>query len=73
MINDQAVLLTSALEVAEQQLMGDFASSWPLTKVLDIGGSERCPKYSSKVNQVQGQWTVMLEATAKISAGLVAA
>lgn len=49
LISGHAVLLTAALEVAERELMGSYASFWPLTKVLDIGGSERCPKYSEKV------------------------
>ena len=30
--------------------MGGFANSWPLTKVLDIGGTKRCPKYTNKVD-----------------------
>lgn len=47
LINNRPILLTSALEVAERELMGDYAHSWPLTKVLDIGGDERCPKYSA--------------------------
>ena len=49
LINNRPVLLTSVLEVAEKELMGDFASSWPLTKVLDIGGSERRPNYTAKI------------------------
>lgn len=61
LIKDQEILLTSALAVAEHQLMGEFASRWPLTKVLDIGGRERCPKYTSKVDtQVSSEWLVGL-------------
>lgn len=50
LIQGQPVLLTSLLEVAECELMGGFADSWPLTKVLDIGGTKRCPKYTTKVD-----------------------
>ena len=32
--------------MAEKELMGEFSSSWPLTKVLDIGGVERRPHFS---------------------------
>ncbi len=48
LIHDRPVLLTSALAVAEDELLGGFANSWPLTKVLDIGGTERCPKYTDQ-------------------------
>ena len=48
LLGSRAVLLPSALKVAEQELMGHFAASWPLTKVLDIGGSERSPNYTTK-------------------------
>lgn len=44
-VGDRCVLLTKALEVAEDELMGKYASLWPLTKVLDIGGTARKPKY----------------------------
>ena len=46
MVNGCPVLLTEALAVAEKELMGEFSSSWPLTKVLDIGGVERRPHFS---------------------------
>lgn len=46
LLSNGPVLLTSALEVAERELMGEFACSWPLTKVLDIGGAERSPNYT---------------------------
>lgn len=51
LIHGRAVLLTAALEVAEAQLMGGFSNCWPLTKVLDIGGTRRLPKYTAKVDQ----------------------
>lgn len=46
MVNGCPILLTEALAVAEKELMGEFSSSWPLTKVLDIGGVERRPHFS---------------------------
>ena len=46
LVNGRPVLLTEALAVAERELMGGFSSSWPLTKVLDIGGVERRPRFS---------------------------
>ena len=54
LIRDRLVLLSSALDVAEHELMGEFANSWPLTKVLDIGGAERHPKYTTKVHHNPG-------------------
>ena len=53
LIGDRAVPLPSALEVAETELMGRFATCWPLTKVLDIGGTERSPNYATKCNSQQ--------------------
>ena len=44
-IGDKSVLLTEALKVAEDKLMGGYASLWPLTKVLDIGGRARRPRF----------------------------
>lgn len=44
-IGDNRVLLTEALKVAEDKLMGGYASLWPLTKVLDIGGTARRPRF----------------------------
>jgi len=46
LVNGQPVLLTEALVVAAEELMGGFSPSWPLTKVLDIGGVERRPQFS---------------------------
>lgn len=46
MVGERRVLLTDALRVAGRELMGDYASLWPLTKVLDIGGTARTPVYS---------------------------
>lgn len=47
-VGDQHVLMTEALKVAEDDLMGEYASLWPLTKVLDIGGTARRPKYQNE-------------------------
>lgn len=47
-VGDQCVLLTEALKVAEDKLMGKYASLWPLTKVLDIGGTARRPNFQEK-------------------------
>lgn len=44
-IGNKCVLLTEALKVAEDRLMGRYASLWPLTKVLDIGGTARKPRF----------------------------
>ena len=53
MIGEQLVPLTVALEVAERELMGDYSSLWPLTKILDIGGTERPPNLTTE----KGYWS----------------
>lgn len=50
-LGDKFVLLTEALEVAEDKLMGRYASLWPLTKVLDIGGTARKPRFTEDRNE----------------------
>ncbi len=35
-----SLLLTQARELCEQELFGNFAQHWPLTKILDIGGAK---------------------------------
>lgn len=47
LINEKKVLLTELVTVAEEAIFGSYASSWPLTKILDIGGTERVPQYSA--------------------------
>ena len=47
-VGDSHVLMTEALKVAEEELMGGYSSLWPLTKVLDIGGTARRPKYQDE-------------------------
>eukprot|EP00731_Ephydatia_muelleri_P021125 Em0013g852a len=39
--------ITELVAVAEEAIFGSHASSWPLTKILDIGGTERVPHYST--------------------------
>ena len=53
MLNGKLVTLTSALDVAEKELMGTFRTLWPLTKILDIGGVERTPNYSTRQSKQQ--------------------
>ncbi len=40
--------LPTALRVAERELMGNYAALWPLTKILDIGGTERSPHLTTE-------------------------
>lgn len=40
------MLLAKALKWAELELMGSYAHLWPLTKILDIGGTRRMPNVS---------------------------
>ena len=46
-INKREVPITELVAVAEEAIFGRHASSWPLTKILDIGGTERVPHYST--------------------------
>lgn len=41
-------LLTDILEVAEQEVLGNYRHAWPLIKVLDIGGRATQPHFSDK-------------------------
>ncbi len=50
-VNGEKIYLTKALQCAENELMGKYSDSWPLTKVLDIGGPAKTPKYSSSSEQ----------------------
>ena len=52
-IGDELVPLPQALELAEAQLMGGYCSVWPLTKVLDIGGPARVPRYSTECGEAE--------------------
>ena len=56
-VGDNHVLLTEALKAAEDKLMGEYASLWPLTKVLDIGGTTRWPKFQD--GNSESMWQVV--------------
>ena len=71
LIGHRAVLLTTALKVAEQELMGCFATCWPLTKVLDIGGPERSPNYTTECSSQLSSELVTEEYVRGYSAHLV--
>jgi rfaE bifunctional protein nucleotidyltransferase chain/domain len=40
------MLFSQAMRFAENELLGDYASVWPLTKILDIGGDSVIPSFS---------------------------
>lgn len=40
-----SVLFRDAVALAEHELVGTYKSKWPLTKILDIGGSEVTPSF----------------------------
>lgn len=46
LIRGEPVLLTEAMKWAESELMGSHAHHWPLTKLLDIGGVGRTPRFT---------------------------
>lgn len=46
LIGNQEVLFSTALTLAGELLLGDYIDMWPLTKLLDIGGTPVVPKYS---------------------------
>jgi len=46
--NLKSVLLTEALDLAEEALMGKYRNQWPLTKVLDIGGANAKPSFGGE-------------------------
>ena len=52
-INGNKVYLSEALKLAENELMGKYSDSWPLTKVLDIGGPAQTPKYTTSSQQAK--------------------
>jgi len=45
-LGKENVLFKEAAEVSEEKLLGNFASLWPLTKILDIGGEPVQPSFS---------------------------
>ena len=46
LIGNQEILFSTALTLAGELLLGDYIDMWPLTKLLDIGGTPVVPKYS---------------------------
>ena len=47
--NGEKISFTHAVELAEEELLGDYAQTWPLTKILDIGGDAIQPTFSDKL------------------------
>lgn len=39
-VNDKKFLLKDAIKTSGKDLLGEFVDSWPLTKILDIGGQQ---------------------------------
>ena len=54
-LDNDTVLLQSAVECAEDILFGKYRTKWPLTKVLDIGGPVITPKFSNKDERVPAE------------------
>ena len=46
LVGNQEILFSTALTLAGQLLLGDYIDTWPLTKLLDIGGTPVVPNYS---------------------------
>jgi len=46
LVGNQEILLTTALTLAGEDLLGDYVATWPLTKLLDIGGTPVVPHYT---------------------------
>ncbi len=38
--NGEKILFKDAIEIAGEDLLGDYVEAWPLTKILDIGGEQ---------------------------------
>jgi hypothetical protein len=50
-IGDHQVPFADALQVAPDQLLGEYQHAWPLTKVLDIGGAAVKPSFAEEREQ----------------------
>lgn len=48
LVSGESVLLKKAAQVAEKELFGSYRSSWPLVKILDIGGQPVVPSFSGQ-------------------------
>jgi len=46
------VLFTDLVEIAEKFLLGEYSTSWPLTKILDIGGKPVKPSFSDGKEEI---------------------
>ena len=46
LVGSQEVLFSTALSVTGELLLGNYVDTWPLTKLLDIGGSPVTPRYT---------------------------
>ena len=53
-VDSQEILFSVALTSADELLLGDYVDAWPLTKLLDIGGSPVAPQYT---NVTEGELT----------------
>lgn len=59
-IGEADVPFTDAMAVAEADLLGSYAKSWPLTKVLDIGGPPVKPSFADEAGgkrEVPGEYS----------------
>eukprot|EP01116_Phalansterium_solitarium_P024374 TRINITY_DN891_c0_g1_i1.p1 TRINITY_DN891_c0_g1~~TRINITY_DN891_c0_g1_i1.p1 ORF type:complete len:409 (+),score=111.31 TRINITY_DN891_c0_g1_i1:644-1870(+) len=50
--NPFVALFTKLLETDEELLLGKFSKSWPLTKILDIGGQPVTPNFAGATPEV---------------------
>ena len=46
LVGNQEILFSTALSLTGELLLGDHADTWPLTKLLDIGGCPVTPRYT---------------------------
>ena len=43
---EENILFKDAVEIAQEELLGEYAGHWPLTKILDIGGESTRTSFS---------------------------
>lgn len=46
LVGNQEILFSAALMLAGEDLLGNYVATWPLTKLLDIGGTPVVPHYT---------------------------
>lgn len=51
LVENQQILLSTALMLAGKDLLGDYINTWPLTKLLDIGGTPVVPQYTDSTGE----------------------